>query len=527
MVYLQVVLGVILSVILKHAVESWMTRNRLHALTNRMKCQEPLNVGGKNFWQRFQRLRRIINIKKTGEDIIDDILAEDLRNASTVRSTALDGSRLILTTEPVNIQAVLATQFKEFETGRMRYLQMGPLLGKSIFTSDGSFWEHSRALFRPQFSRENINDLEAIEEAVAELIRAIGPVDAGEWSHEVDLQPLFFNFTLDTASEFLFGESVKSQRQAIRSAREGDLGSVDLHSTASQGSSKQFRDDLELIGDYILYRIRLSRLVRLGDGLEFRRALRRVKRFTEYFVQRALAGSTHGEDKSNKPNLLSRLATQTQDHEVLRNQTLAILFAGRDTTASLLGWCFVRLALHKDIYDKLRDGVLKDFAQNESMTFAQLKSCRYLQHFLNEVLRLHPTVPLNQRTAACDTTLPVGGGPDGRSPVAVLQGDPVGFSVYLMHRREDLWGPDALEFKPERWEQKYPNWQFLPFSGGPRICIGQQFALTEVGFVIVRLLQHFEALEPIDRAEMLRMRKGLGLTMWPADGLKVTFRKAH
>lgn len=282
MVYLQVVLGVILSVILKHAVESWMTRNRLHALTNRMKCQEPLNVGGKNFWQRFQRLRRIINIKKRGEDIIDDILAEDLRNASTVRSTALDGSRLVLTTEPVNIQAVLATQFKVFETGWMRYLQMGPLLGKSIFTSDGSFWEHSRALFRPQFSRENINDLEATEEAVAELIRAIGPVDAGEWSHEVDLQPLFFNFTLDTASEFLFGESVKSRRQAIRSAREGDLGSVDLHSTASQGSSKQFRDDLELIGDYILYRIRLSRLVRLGDGLEFRRALRRVKRFTEY-----------------------------------------------------------------------------------------------------------------------------------------------------------------------------------------------------------------------------------------------------
>ncbi|KAI6895574.1 cytochrome P450 [Hortaea werneckii] len=504
MVYLQVVLGLILSVILKNAVESWMTKRRLQDLMDRKHCQEPLTVGGKNYWQRFQRLRRIINIKKTGEDIIDDILAEDLRDASTVKSTTLDGSRLILTTEPSNLQAMLATQFKEFETGRMRFLQMGPLLGKSIFTSDGSFWEHSRALFRPQFSRENINDLEATEEAVAELVLAIGPIGAGGWSREVDLQPLFFNFTLDTASEFLFGESVKSQQQAIRSARGGggDLEPVDLHSTAGQGSSKQFRDDLELIGDYILYRIRLSKLVRLGDGLEFRRALGRVKRFTEYFVQRALEGSKHGEDRT-------------------------ILFAGRDTTASLLGWCFVRLALHKDIYGNLRDVILKDFAQSESMTFAQLKSCRYLQHFLNEVLRLHPTVPLNQRTAACDTTLPVGGGPDGKSPVAVLKGDPVGFSVYLMHRRKDLWGSDALEFKPERWEKKYPNWQFLPFSGGPRICIGQQFALTEVGFVIVRLLQRFEALEPVDRAETLNMRKGLGLTMWPADGLKVRFRKAH
>ncbi|KAI7366139.1 cytochrome P450 [Hortaea werneckii] len=482
MVYLQVGLGLILSVILKHTIESWMTKNRLRDLRNRKHCHEPLNVGGKNFWQQFQRLRRIINIKKTGEDIIDDILAEDLRDASTVKSTTLDGSRLILTTEPSNIQAMLATQFKEFETGRMRFLQMGPLLGRSAFTNDGSFWEHSRALFRPQFSRENINDLEATEQAVAELVLAIGPIGAE---------------------------------------------SVDLHSTAGQGSSKQFRDDLELIGDYILYRIRLSKLVRLGDGLEFRRALGRVKRFTEYFVQRALEGSKHGEDRSNKTNLLSRLASQTQDHEVLRNKTLAILFAGRDTTASLLGWCFVRLALHKDIYGNLRDVILKDFAQSESITFAQLKSCRYLQHFLNEVLRLHPTVPLNQRTAACDTTLPVCGGSDGKSPVAVLKGDPVGFSVYLMHRRKDLWGRDALEFRPERWEQKYPNWQFLPFSGGPRICIGQQFALTEVGFVIVRLLQRFEALEPVDRAEMLNMRKGLGLTMWPADGLKVRFRKAH
>lgn len=281
MVYLQIVLGLVLSVILKNAIESWTTKNRLQALMNRKSCQEPLSVGGKNFWQRFQRLRRLINIKKTGEDIIDDILAEDLKDASTVKSTTLDGSRMILTTEPSNVQAMLATQFKEFETGRMRFLQMGPLLGRSIFTSDGSFWEHSRALFRPQFSRENINDLEATEEAVAELILAIGPVGEGEWSREIDLLPLFFNFTLDTASEFLFGESVKSQQQAIKSARRGDLETVDLHGAAGQGSSKQFRDDLELIGDYILYRIRLSKLVRLGDGLEFRRALGRVKRFTE------------------------------------------------------------------------------------------------------------------------------------------------------------------------------------------------------------------------------------------------------
>lgn len=96
-----------------------------------------------------------------------------------------------------------------------------------------------------------------------------------------------------------------------------------------------------------------------------------------------------------------------------------------------------------------------------------------------------------------------------------------------MHRRTDLWGPDALDFNPDRWSNnKIPAWQFLPFSGGPRICLGQQFALTEAGYVLVRMLQTFEAVEPLERGEMARLRKGVGLTMWPADGVPVRFRKA-
>jgi hypothetical protein len=112
-----------------------------------------------------------------------------------------------------------------------------------------------------------------------------------------------------------------------------------------------------------------------------------------------------------------------------------------------------------------------------------------------------------------DTTLPLGGGPDQRSPIAIRAGQSVVFSTYTMHRRTDLWGDDALEFKPSRWEQKVPAWQYLPFLGGPRICIGQQFALTEAGFLLVRLLKAFDAVEAVDMSEMRKMNKGLGLTM--------------
>jgi cytochrome P450 len=191
----------------------------------------------------------------------------------------------------------------------------------------------------------------------------------------------------------------------------------------------------------------------------------------------------------------------------------AVMMAGRDTTAALLGWCLLRLALHPEIFSSLRETILRDFPSDTQPDFAQLKSCRPLQHFLQEVLRLHATVPVNNRVCIKDTTLPLGGGADQQSPIAVRAGQAVTFSVYLMHRRKDLWGEDALEFRPSRWEERVPAWQWLPFLGGPRVCLGQQFALTEAGFLLVRLLREFDAVQAVDEVEMRRMRKGVGLTL--------------
>lgn len=75
------------------------------------------------------------------------------------------------------------------------------------------------------------------------------------------------------------------------------------------------------------------------------------------------------------------------------------------------------------------------------------------------------------------TTLPTGGGEDGKSPILVRKGEAVGYCVYAMHRRTDLYGEDAHDFKPERWENdalKDIGWGYLPFNGGPRICLGRK-----------------------------------------------------
>lgn len=128
---------------------------------------------------------------------------------------------------------------------------------------------------------------------------------------------------------------------------------------------------------------------------------------------------------------------------------------------------------------------------------------------------------MNFRVATKDTSLPAGGGEDEKSPIYVRKGTQVAYSVYAMHRRPDLWGEDANTFRPERWEENAKHgWEYLPFNGGPRICLGreyflssflcpfflsflrykglsypEQYALTEASYALVRLLQHFDTVE--------------------------------
>ncbi|KAL8878442.1 MAG: hypothetical protein Q9198_003748 [Flavoplaca austrocitrina] len=97
-----------------------------------------------------------------------------------------------------------------------------------------------------------------------------------------------------------------------------------------------------------------------------------------------------------------------------------------------------------------------------------------------------------------DTVLPRGGGTDGTSPLFIPAKTSVGWNLFAMHRREDLFGKDAEDFRPERWEKLRPGWEYLPFNGGPRICIGQQFALTEASYTTIRLMQEYKDIESRD-----------------------------
>jgi cytochrome P450 len=125
------------------------------------------------------------------------------------------------------------------------------------------------------------------------------------------------------------------------------------------------------------------------------------------------------------------------------------------------------------------------------------------------------------------TTLPIGGGPDGNSPILVRRGEVVIFSPYVNARRKNIYGQDADEFRPERWETgelASIGWAYLPFNGGPRTCLGQDFALMEVSYTLIRLLQEFPVitLPAHEKNEPIGTEKQrLTLVLSSADGCRV------
>ena len=291
-------------------------------------------------------------------------------------------------------------------------------------------------------------------------------VGSNGWTQTVDLQPLNFHLTIDSASEFLFGESVNCQLTAL--AGENGLPNVDGIENAA------FVAAFESSQDMIAKAFRLNDWYSLGMTKEYYESSKVCHRFIDRIVQNALneEKEKHLEaGEKEKYVFLEKLITETRDPVEIRDQLLSILVAGRDTTASLLSFLWLMLSQHDDTFQKLRTTVINQFgpySSTQKITFSSLKSCSYLQWCMSETLRLFPTVPINSRRSTKDTTLPRGGGPDGLSPVFVPKNTEINYSVYVMHRNTSIWGPDAEEFIPERWDGKKPGFEYLPFNGGPR-----------------------------------------------------------
>jgi cytochrome P450 len=188
------------------------------------------------------------------------------------------------------------------------------------------------------------------------------------------------------------------------------------------------------------------------------------------------------------------------DPILVRDETLNILLAGRDTTASLLTSTLYALSQNPGVLARLRAEILSVVGPARAPVPDDIRAMKYLRAVLNETMRLFPPVPFNSRRTVVPAIWP--SKTPGEAPFYIPAGTRAMYSVLLMHRRADLWGPDAAVFDPERFLDPERvriltanNFIFLPFNAGPRICLGQQFAYNEASCFLVRLLQAYSAVQ--------------------------------
>ncbi|KAG2143713.1 cytochrome P450, partial [Suillus clintonianus] len=409
---------------------------------------------------------------------------------------------LIFTVEPSHIKTILASDFENYIKGNKFRKTMSSVLGTGVFNSDGEMWKFHRSMTRPFFSHDRISHFNTFDRHAEDAITQMkARFRAG---YPVDFQDLISRFTLDAATEFLFGHCVHSLSAGLPYPHNV------VTAEALTGRAKTADDFARAFADaqsIIAQRPRRGWIWPLFEIFKDDTAapMRIVNSFIDPILKEAIAKtqSAHASGEKNVDNddttLLDHLVEMTTDPVVLKDEILNIMIAGRDTTAGTLTVALYLLSMHPHVMTRLREEIMAKVGPTERPTYDDIREMKYLRAVINETMRVFSPVPFNVRESVNASTLPATSHLD--KPIYVPPKTSVSYSVFLMHRRKDLWGPDADEFDPDRFLDerlhKYLTpkpFIFLPFNAGPRICLGQQFAYNEMSFMLIRLLQSFSSI---------------------------------
>ncbi|KAJ7625781.1 cytochrome P450 [Roridomyces roridus] len=462
---------------------------------------------------------------------------------------------IMFTTWPQHIQLILAADSGNYVKGERFQYGMDSVLGSGVFNSDGEMWKFHRGMTRPYFARDKISHFDIFDQHADDVIAIMKQRFAGGYS--VNFQDLIGRFTMDSATEFLFGVCVDSLKANIPYAHNVAFPPPQSHDARAETANKfveAFNEAMVNVAErehlgfvwplFEMFRDKTAAPMKIVNAyLDPIIGAAVEKKRTAELLKKEAAAEVEAE------TLLDDLLQSTSDPKVLKDETLNILLAGRDTTMHVMTIVIYFLSIYPDVCTKLREEILEHVGPTRRPTHEDIKDIKFLRAVINESMRLYPSVPFNTRECIHSTTWP---SPDpNEKPLYIPAGSKTPYGVFFMHRNKELWGPDAEEFSPERFLderlKKYllPNpFQFLPFNAGPRICLGQQFAYNEMSFMLVRLLQAFssftldeegfapEARPPKDwknlpgRKGKDRFRPALHLTMYTQDGMWIRAKEA-
>ncbi|KAI9046092.1 cytochrome P450 [Aspergillus affinis] len=376
------------------------------------------------------------------------------------------GANLLLTDDPENIKAIQDTQFWEVAKSKEQHEIFKHILGDAIFALNGEEWKQEAGLLRPHMNRVRQSDFEVTERHIQNAFKLL--------EEGVDAFDVIDRLQLDVVTEVFCGESTNSltsDQQPFRNAMDT------LLKVAS------FRQLLGKVGVY------------LKDEWIAPKAVAFIDNYLENFATKAYARNVRGKTAKDSLTLVDDLIVKGKRRADIKNAVTATLLAGKDPTTTSLAWAYYEIARHPYVFEKMREEVRDHIGFERLPVMSDLHKLKYIKTMIKETLRVHHPLGFNARVPVKDMTLPRGGGPDGKSPIAVLEGTQILYGLLSLQMREDLGVDDVSVWNPERWETWEPTnkWEFVPFNHGPRICLGQQFANFQMEYFFARLCQDFES----------------------------------
>jgi cytochrome P450 len=376
-----------------------------------------------------------------------------------VTALRLGPRRVFLVNHPDPIEEVLVTQSRHFI--KHFALRLNPLiLGKGLLTSEGDFWLRQRRLIQPAFIRSRLAAYGPAMVAAAERVLA-------EWKPgEVrDMASEMSRITLDITAATLFG---------------GD----------AHDSSTEVRDILQFMQESFL--VRFSRIIPIPiwvptpHNLRARKLVRRLDEIVYGFIQQR---RHNGEDRGDLLSILLHARDEDDGRGMtdlqVRDEAMTLFLAGHETTALALAWTWYLLATHPEAEERLLTE-LSDVLAGRSPTVEDLPRLKYTEAVVTEAMRILPPVYAIGREALDDCE--IGGFLIPRKTTILM-------SQWVVHH-DPRWFHKPEKFQPDRWlndlAHQLPKYAYFPFGGGPRLCVGNTFAMMELVLVLATIAPRFQ-----------------------------------
>jgi cytochrome P450 len=377
--------------------------------------------------------------------------------------------KLAMVTKPEFVKHIMQDNNKNYHKGKVfRFLK--PVLGNGLLTSEDDFWRRQRRLAQPAFHKQRLAEM-------VQTMVACGEEMAQEWAEKYPIGSRV-NMTLEmnkialmVVSTALFQSDVKTEIAGIN-------------------QSMVFL--LDKVIERIRHPFKLPLWVPTPGNWQEKQAIQQLEQVIYRMIEKRRKSTIHTGD-------LLDMLMEVQDEDTgermsdqqLRDEVMTIFLAGHETTAVAMGYLWLLLAENPEIDARLQTH-LQEVLQGKSPAFEDLKKLGFLKNIIDETMRIYPPVYAVERYALADDE--IGG-------FRIPKGTNVIISPYAI-QRDETWWENPTKFDPDRWNteavQNLPRYAYFPFGGGPRLCIGEQFAIYEMLIIIGILRQKFSFSKPID-----------------------------